>query len=311
MISDFLPEGLKVGAVYQLRLPTYVNVSAKTRKAVNLNIYRNLHHHHLHKQKQEFHNTVRPMLKWLPKAEMIWVHYQIFAPRHGRMDTMNVGSIVDKYFMDTLVEAGKIKDDDYTTVVLTSFSFGGVTPLDGHAIATIHFLEKEKPMRVLLDKDDIQKALEAYLDDLGLTGATGVSLNVINGEIEAEVIFGTEETTATPQKSRGGRPRGSKNRPKVEHDDEVSDADINSENGSAGPDLGGSEASEESVDSGKGSPAKKAADESEAEGTKGKNLFGDEEDQSSDTNADSRPQGEAVQDAKPVTKKSSIFDEDD
>lgn len=114
-----------------MRLPTYIDISKKTTKALNLNVYRNLHHHHLNIQKQNFHSVVKPLLRHIKRAEKIWIHYEIFAPRNGRLDTMNVGSIVDKYFSDTMVEAKKIEDDDYNHVVLNSFSFGGVCPLDG------------------------------------------------------------------------------------------------------------------------------------------------------------------------------------
>ena len=302
-----------MAAVHSVRLPTFMNVSGKLVKPINLNIYRNLHHYHLNNQKQSFHEAVLPLLANIPKAKKIWIHYQIFAPRNARLDTMNVGSILDKYFSDTMVEAGKIADDDYNTVVFNSFSFGGVCPMDGHAIATIHILERKEPMRVLLDHSDMQKALEAYVQSMGLNGATGVSLNVTkDGEVEAEVLFGEVETT--PPKSRGGRPRGSKNRPKQNDDDEQdeevnADDHVDSEDGSAGPDLGRSESAESSASEGDESSKEDNAKATQG-GTKKGNLFGDEENQSSE----SSPKGDSAKteddsSVKIVTpKRPSIFD---
>jgi hypothetical protein len=314
LISEFLPEGWKVGAVHEVRLPTYINVSKKSSKALNLNIYRNLHHHHLNKQKQNFHDDVKPLLKDIPKAEKIWIHYTIFAPRYGRLDTMNVGSIVDKYFSDTMVEAEKIMDDHFDHVVLVSFSFGGVRPMDGHAIAKIHILEQEtSEMRILLDKEDIQSALETYIDTMGFVGASGIELSVNDdGEIEAEVLMGTAEPKPKPQtKNKGGRPRGSKNKtsPKKEETVDDTNADNDTEDGSDGTDTGSDKPAKE--------PAKSGAEEAgSGEGkTKKGNLFGEEDDQSSDstettTESDTPDTAEDLPAEKPKVKKSSIFDVD-
>lgn len=302
-----------MAAVHSVRLPTYMNVSGKLVKPINLNIYRNLHHYHLNNQKQSFHEAVLPLLANIPKAEKVWLHYQIFAPRNARLDTMNVGSILDKYFSDTMVEAGKIVDDDYNTVVFNSFSFGGVCSMDGHAIVTIHILERKEPMRVLLDHSDMQTALEAYVQSMGLNGATGVSLNVTkDGEVEAEVLFG--EVEAAPLKNRGGRPRGSKNRPKQIDDDEqdeevTADDHVDSEDGSAGPDLGRGESAEDDSSEGDENSKEDNAKTKVGETTKG-NLFGDEESQSSECN----PKGDSAktEDDSSVKivapKRPSIFD---
>lgn len=309
-----------MGDVHTVRLPTYMEVSKRLSKPLNLNLYRNLHHHHLNKQKQNFHDVVKPLLRHIPRAEKIWVHYTIFAPRNGRLDTMNVGSILDKYFMDTMVEAGKIPDDDYSHVVLNSFSFGGVCPMDGHAIATIHILERETPMRVILDQEDIQTALDTYVQTMGITGATGVELTVNDdGEVEAEVLIG--EAKAAPKKHRGGRPRGSKNKPKPtteDSNDEVTeDADDDSEDGSDGTNLGGGDASTDTTPAGEGESEEgeteqaktktEEAPKSTTGGTKKGNLFADEDDQSSES-AESDSSEKAALVVK--TKKSSIFDAD-
>jgi len=310
-----------VGDVHEVRLPTYINVSKKTSKALNLNVYRNLHHHHLNKQKQNFHDEVKPLLGHIPRAEKIWIHYTIFAPRNGRLDTMNVGSIVDKYFSDTLVEAKKIMDDHFGHVVLVSFSFGGVVKMDGHAIAKIHILEPENKetsdMRILLDQTDIQTALNTYVESMGIAGATGVELSIDDGEIVAEVTMG--ETKAAPKpKNKGGRPPGSKNKPKPAakaepepEKEEVTDAaEDDSQDGADGTDSGSGESPEADSEAGAEEPAAKTTGKSKA--AKG-NLFADEDGQSSEspatTDAEEAEEG-GGEDKTPVvkTKKSSIFD---
>lgn len=303
MILSELLEG-EVGDSYSVRIPTYVLVSKKNRKAVNLNIYRNLHYHHLDTQKKNFADEVKPLLRDKPRADKVWIHYEIFAPRGGRLDTMNVGSIADKYFSDTLVEAGKLPDDNYDHIVLSTFSFGGVCPMDGHAIATVNILKEESlPMRVLLDQDDIQNALDAFVKTMNLPGATGVELSVNDdGDIEAEVLMGD----AKP-KNKGGRPRGSKNKPKPApvKDEEETDVD---ETGDDDP-----EGSGDQFDSGGTEPEKDAAEDGEDEAPKGKtskNLFGDsDEGESSDSQTTTESEAPKESGGRTVkTKKSSIFD---
>lgn len=227
---------------------------------------------------------------------------------------MNVGSIADKYFSDTLVEAGKLEDDNQDHIVLSTFSFGGVRPMDGHAIATVNILKKEsEPMRVLLDQEDIQAALDAHVKNLALPGATGVELTVTDdGKIEAEVLMGE----AKP-KNKGGRPRGSKTRkptttvkkpaPEKEEDANVDEAgEDNSEGSGDVTDSGGDSAPETTAEEGSKEPSK-------GKTTKG-NLFGDSDEKGSSdsqtTSEDETPKETGSQASKVKTKKSSIFDVD-
>lgn len=295
---------------YSVRVPTHLNVSKKQTKAVNLNIYRNLHHFHLDNQKKQFAQAVKPLIRDKPFAERVWIHYTIYAPRNGRLDTMNVGAIVDKYFCDVLVEAGRIPDDHYGHVVLSTFSFGSVCPMDGHAIATVNILKRRTPMRILLDQDDIQSALNAYVSEMNLPNATGeVEIIINNGDVEAEIIMESDETPTPEDKpkttKRRGRPKGSKNKTTKE------DADVEGppEGSSDSSDSGGSQASEgntESGDAGEETPAPAQ--------TKKGNLFGDSDDEESSDSPTTSTEADAVpaetEDKKPVIapKKTSIFD---
>lgn len=294
-----------------MRVPTYVHVSKKNNQAVNLNIYRNLHHHHLNTQKKNFADEVKPLLRDKPRAERIWIHYTIFASSNRRLDTMNVGSITDKYFSDTMVAAGKIPDDNYQHIVLSTFSFGGVVSIGGHAIATVHILkpkqEKEpEKMRILLDQDDIQNALNAYVKTLQFPNAdkAEVELSIEDNEIVAEVIIGE-----APVKNRGGRPRKltrtTTSAKKAEVTEDVVETD--SEGGCDSTASGGSDAAEADAKEGEAEASVQPAKKETPSG----NLFGDEGDQSLDSTAeaeDSPPKGKTTI-VKPA-KKSSIFDVD-
>lgn len=141
-------------------------------------------------------------------------------------------------------------------------------------------------MRILLDQQEIQTALEAFVETMGLQGATGVSLSVNGDEIQAEIIMNgviskpthaypssdstSTETTDQPRK-RGGRVPGSKNKPKGD-----SNVATTSEAGSDLSSTGTAEAGEDE-DSGE-----EAEGDSVTEGSKldlfGESLFdGDQE----------------------------------
>lgn len=300
---------------YQVRIPTYVHVSKKNKKAINLNVYRNLHHHHLNTQKKNFADEVKPLLRDKPKAERVWIHYTVFSPRNGRLDTMNVGSIADKYFSDTMVEAGKIPDDNMNHIVLSTFSFGGVVPMDGHAIATVNILNKESEnMRIILDQEDIQNALNTYVKTLNFPNAeqAEVELSIEDEDIVAEVIMGE----AKP-KNRGGRPRKTptttrKAPSKKQEDTDVESTNSGSDEGnSTNSDTGRSAETTDAPEKGEENSSDEAKSKTTTENkeTQTGNLFGDEETKSSDsakTESDS-PKSKTV--VKP-TKKSSIFDVD-
>lgn len=320
--ADFQEVFDRVRDSYSVRIPTYVHVSKKNKKAVNLNIYRNLHHHHLNTQKKNFTDEVMPLLRNMPRAEQIWIHYTIFAPSNRRLDTMNIGSIADKYFSDTMVEAGKIPDDNNDHVVLVTFSFGGLSKMDGHAIATVHILDEKKEkepenMRILLDQEDIQAALNAYVKTLQLPNADKATVELSidydenssdNDQIVAEVIMGE-----APVKNKGGRPRKTrKPAPKKEEvtaDAAEETADSGDKGSGTDTDSGSSDTEADDAEAGKETTA---PDETAKESPKG-NLFGDEESPSSastetKTPSDS-PKGKTI--VKPAGgKKSSIFDVD-
>ena len=227
---------------FTVELPMRMSVNKHGElESLNLNVYRNLHFYQLNYQKKEFQRTVKPFLFGLPPMEAVFLHYEINPKGGSRLDTMNVGSIVDKFFSDALVENGIIPDDDYKHVVGNSFSFGSLCPKNPHVLVTITEIKskKVKPMRILLDQQEIQAALETFVGTMGFSGAAGVQLSLNGNEIQAEIIMngpvtsaiephltnmmaiydsGTvkiqpEQSAEQPAKRRGRLP-GSKNKPK-------------------------------------------------------------------------------------------------
>lgn len=59
-------------------------------------------------------------------TKKIAIEYVIYKPTKRRYDVMNIVAIVDKFFQDALVKAGKIEDDDYTTVPHVVGKHGGI-----------------------------------------------------------------------------------------------------------------------------------------------------------------------------------------
>jgi len=95
----------------------YVMVGNK-KFALNLNVYRNAHYQVLNKAKIIFKNQLlinHPELYRI-KADRIEIEYYIERCDYRKFDTMNIISIVDKFFCDALVEAGCIPDDNYNYV---------------------------------------------------------------------------------------------------------------------------------------------------------------------------------------------------
>jgi len=124
---------------YQLVLPLRMFTSKKKIESINLNLYRNLHYAKLNHQKKAFHEHVRGEVSKVPHLGKVSLHYDLFFKRRGRVDLMNVGSVLDKYFSDVLTECNVVEDDDYSNIPDVSFSFGGLDTAapEAYAIVTI------------------------------------------------------------------------------------------------------------------------------------------------------------------------------
>lgn len=291
---------------YTIKLPMRLRTSSKKVTALNLNVYRNLHYRSLTALKHKFQDLGKKLLQdaGVPPLGRIQLRYQVFPKTKREFDVANICSIVDKFFSDTLQHAGIIEDDNWKFLDYVSFGFGGFAP-EEYVLVTITEIEPRKGnvMRILLDEADIQNALDSFvLNELGFEGATGVRIEATtDGEITAEVLMNETVEPKTPAKpKRGGRKPGSKNKPKEPQDNvelPVQDSDAGDGSGSTEPSTDSSETVEADT------PAETKAKTGKSSS---KNLFGDEETESS--NSDSPEETKDTETPQPV-KKSSIFDQ--
>ena len=94
---------------------------------LNLNIYRNAHHFTLNAAKKEMLEHVRQALLPEKISEPPYRFcYTIFPATGRKFDLGNVGSIVQKFTDDALIELGVIKDDNMKIVSEVVYRYGGV-----------------------------------------------------------------------------------------------------------------------------------------------------------------------------------------
>lgn len=123
--------------MYSIDLPLYVMVTKKKKFYLNLNQYRNAHHHTLNKAKVEFADQVKPLIGHLPKLSGAGIDYELFVPTRASRDVANICSIVDKFFSDVLVSAGILEDDNFSIVPAVRYRYGGLAPNQGRVTAHI------------------------------------------------------------------------------------------------------------------------------------------------------------------------------
>ena len=135
--------------IYKFELPGFVVLPRKTkadrRISLNLNVYRNLHHSVESQAKKAFW----PVLGYDTfKADFITVSYIVEKKSKRKFDTMNVVSIVDKYFLDWLVMEGFIEDDN-CTIVSHGSAVGHVGCIRDKITAVIQVIEEHpEQMRI-------------------------------------------------------------------------------------------------------------------------------------------------------------------
>ena len=92
---------------------------------LNLNNYRNWHHQESASIKREFKPILVPE-DWPGCVSKIKVSYYVNRAGKITYDTMNVVSIVDKFFLDWLINNGYLEDDAYCNV-----SYGQISGANG------------------------------------------------------------------------------------------------------------------------------------------------------------------------------------
>lgn len=115
-----------------LTLPIYYNQKFVTKKdkkiLVGMNWYRVAHFLVSNKVKIHYHELVRDLLKG-QKFRRILINYHVFVQRRNT-DGHNIRAVIEKFFLDGLVEAGVIEDDsiDYVVGDTSSYSLDKDNP---------------------------------------------------------------------------------------------------------------------------------------------------------------------------------------
>jgi len=109
-------------------LTVYLPRKTKTDRAfiLNLNNYRNTNFHILNQAKQLYKEAMTPQIMRLPDLHKVAVRFVFFPGTRRITDTPNVCSVHDKFFMDAVVECGKMPGDDYRFYVETGYKFGDI-----------------------------------------------------------------------------------------------------------------------------------------------------------------------------------------
>lgn len=168
--------------MWTIKLPLSVLVSKNKWFVLNLNHYRNAYFRQLDKAKKEFKERVTPLVRHLPKLDQdgvkIQITYVFYAPKGVVPDLANVCCIVDKFFSDVLVEAGKLEDDNPKVLPHIRFSFGGVDrgnprveaiiePFGSMPVPTIggptDHPSKESNMKIQIVQTEIEAAIRAHI----------------------------------------------------------------------------------------------------------------------------------------------------
>ena len=110
--------------------PVRVLKNRKTKFNLNLNAYRNAHHHLLDDAKKDFAEIMKPRLIGIPSLVQIRMSYLLYTKTNQLCDVANVCSIVDKFFSDSLVKEGIIPDDNRNYVKMVAYGFGEVDKLN-------------------------------------------------------------------------------------------------------------------------------------------------------------------------------------
>lgn len=227
--------------MYMVSVPITVPVSKKKKFSLNLNQYRNAHHHTLAKAKEVFAELVEPLVKHLPQMPRVRLSYVLYAPSEQLVDTNNVCSIVDKFFSDVLVKAKRITDDNRKIVIGSEFHFGAVDRGSPRCEVTVIpvgpeddgepvFLkdpqqEKAENMQITLIESEIKTAITDYIAGQGFrfpeNSTLAIELSATRGpegmKATVDVVPAVEEPPVAPAKAtRSPRAKTTEAKPVVE-----------------------------------------------------------------------------------------------
>lgn len=109
-------------------MPISVEVGVKKKRKIylNLNLFRNEHHHVNNNVKKEYARIAHSLLPTLEcPMQQIELEYTLYLPNKLKRDISNVLSIVDKSFCDAIVQHNLIEDDNYEYLKKVTYMYGG------------------------------------------------------------------------------------------------------------------------------------------------------------------------------------------
>jgi len=109
-----------------IHAPLRVQQTKKKMFTLNLNVYRNTHFQVLNKAKITYKEILREQIEKLPKMDRACIVYTLFPKTKRLCDISNILSIHDKFFCDSLVELGKLPDDNYHHLKKVIYLFGEI-----------------------------------------------------------------------------------------------------------------------------------------------------------------------------------------
>lgn len=114
-----------------ISLPIHITIWTKKgtskKYPLNFNRFRQLHIYEYGTLKEEWNRIVTPLVQSLPNfTGKVEITYTLFTGSSHKSDLMNWISVVDKFFQDTLVKAGKLPDDNYDFVPLIHAVWGEI-----------------------------------------------------------------------------------------------------------------------------------------------------------------------------------------
>ena len=125
----------------KIEVPSVLFMGTKKRKNyLNLSTYRNAHFILLNNAKKEFKRLVKDEVLKLGNFKKIKPKYRYYIPR--KADIGNINSVVEKFFLDAIVELGIIEDDDCYRVIGGDYEFVRIDREQPRCIITIEELEK-------------------------------------------------------------------------------------------------------------------------------------------------------------------------
>ena len=126
---------------YQITLPLYTGGTRRQLKDgtfkkatkkywLSMNNYRNWCGQSSNNQKKRFKALVESQVEALPDLSFLWgevaIHYFFFPPNRTARDIGNYVAVVDKFFCDTVVEAGKLEDDNMFILKRSTWEMGEI-----------------------------------------------------------------------------------------------------------------------------------------------------------------------------------------